>query len=75
MVKRVGIEAVEPSPSCYYHSSWKLLLTVYVGDFKMSGPDQFMGVAWTCLKTHLGHDDPVAAHVNIGRNHSYYDFT
>ena len=38
-VKEVGFETVEDWPSCYWHPTKKLFLSVYVDDFKMAGPE------------------------------------
>lgn len=40
----------------------------------MSGLEAFMVVAWHCLKKHHGMDEPVAANVYPGCNHSYSNF-
>ena len=39
-LKSVGFVALEDVPSAYYHKGLKILLTVYVDDFKMAGPTE-----------------------------------
>ena len=41
-LKKVGFEPIHESnwPSCYFHQDLKLKLSVYVDDFKMSGPTE-----------------------------------
>ena len=34
-------------PSCFWHPRLKLLLTVYVDDFKLSGPEENMAEGWS----------------------------
>ena len=42
----VGFEVVENWRSVYYHPRLRLLLMVYVDDFKMSGPKQTLAGGW-----------------------------
>lgn len=63
IVKIFGFEPAESWPSCYYHSTWQLLLTVYVDGFKMSGPETYRDVAWTALHTYIEIGEPAEANV------------
>ncbi len=37
---KVGFQPIPQWPSCYFHRELKLMLTVYVDDFKLSGPEK-----------------------------------
>ena len=51
MLKEVGFHLVFPAawPSVFYHPDLKLLLAVYVDDFKMAGPKQNMAKGWELI--------------------------
>ena len=47
--------------SCYFHKELKVLLVIYVDDFKMAGPKSKVAQAWNLLRTGEGAiimDDP-----------------
>lgn len=52
IVNKNGVRPDETWSSCYDHPQWKRLQSVYVGDFKMGGPEKFVYVAWKRLHTH-----------------------
>ena len=37
-------------PSCYRHEELKLMLVVYVDDFKMAGPSAYLAAGWKEVK-------------------------
>ena len=43
---RAGFEPIENWPSMFWHDGLKLLLMVYVDDFKMSGPKANLAKGW-----------------------------
>jgi hypothetical protein len=45
-------------PRCYHHPELKLLLVIYVDDFKLSGPAENFKKGWAFLKQGLKIDDP-----------------
>ena len=52
--KKVGFVAIGPEwPSCYFHPELKLLLIVYVDDFKLAGPEHNIKKGWSLLKKGL----------------------
>lgn len=61
IVKRTGSDHVKTWQPCYCHSKWQLLLIVYVGDFKMSGPEKCMDVAWKALPQYIEMEEPAEA--------------
>lgn len=70
-VNSMGFETVESWPPCYFHKEWTLLLSVYVDDFKMSGPETSMAKAWSKSREHIEMDDPVPAGLYLGCKHNY----
>ena len=48
--REVGFEPIPDWPSCYYHAGWKIVMIVYVDDFKMAGPKQNLPKAWSALR-------------------------
>lgn len=70
-VKSIGCEPVESWPSCYCHKELTLLRSVYVDEFKMSGPEKHMAKAWSKLREHIEMADLVPASLYLGCKHSY----
>lgn len=73
VVNRFCFELVETWPSCYYHSKWQLLLTVYVDDFNMSGPEKCTDVAWQSIHTYIEMEDPAESKLYLGCKHTCYE--
>ena len=42
----------------FWHEELKLLLMVYVDDFKMSGPKENLEKGWKMIRSGLDSDDP-----------------
>lgn len=61
MLRHKGFPPIETWSSCYYHPTWKRRISVYVDDFNMSGPEQYLDIAWTQLPTHIEMEEPVPA--------------
>ena len=54
-VRSCGFIPISESwPSCYYHPKLKLMLTVYVDDFLMSGPKANLRPGWDMLRSDVG---------------------
>ena len=49
----VGFQPIPNWPSCYHHAQLKLLLTIYVDDFKLSGPSDNISKVWKLLESVL----------------------
>ena len=64
-LKKVGFEAVLTDiwKSVFYHPTRKLLLVVYVDDFKLAGPKQNIKRGWDLISSVVDMDQPEA----IGR--------
>ena len=52
-VQKVGFEPIPGFPSCYWHPRLKLLLVVYVDDFKMGGCAKNLAEGWKLIGTKL----------------------
>ena len=48
-----GFTPVSDWNSIYWHSKLKMLLMVYVDDFKMSGPCENMNMGWKLIRTSI----------------------
>lgn len=70
VVKQMCVIPNETRPSCFYTPTWKLVLSVYVGDFKMNGPEKYMEVVWKPLQKHKEMEEPVPAGLYLGCKHS-----
>ena len=57
-LKQGGFVAIESVPSTYFHPRLKLLLTVYVDDFKMAGPKENLAKGWEIVSQRLQMDPP-----------------
>ena len=53
-----GFAPVPDWNSMYWHSKLKLLLMVYVDDFKMYGPIENMSKGWKFIRTSIQTDEP-----------------
>ncbi|MFM7987907.1 MAG: hypothetical protein ACKPKO_52200, partial [Candidatus Fonsibacter sp.] len=55
-VQSVGFAPIGPAwPSCYYNAKLSLMLSVYVDDFKMSGPKSNILAGWKALRGGVAH--------------------
>ena len=55
--------------SCYYNKKLKLLLVVYVDDFKMAGPAGSLSEGWKLIRQGLTMEEPEKLGVFLGCNH------
>ena len=70
--REIGCWGLTPVPdwnSMYWHSKLKLLLMVYVDDFKMSGPIENMRQGWKFIRTSIQTDEPSPPGKCLGCNH------
>ena len=68
-----GFVPLEHWPSCYFHDKLKLMLTVYVDDFKLSGPTENLAEGWRLIgygrKGGLTLDPPTETGLYLGCKH------
>ena len=70
-LKAVGFIMPDPEgwPSVFFHPVLKLLLVVYVDDFKMSGPKESMKKGWELIGSKIDMDTPTEANRYLGCDH------
>ena len=56
-------------PSVYWHPKLRLLLAVYVDDFKMSGPVENMAKGWSLISSKIDMDPPTPVGRYLGCEH------
>ena len=74
-LEKVGLKPIESANSLFWHDGLKLLLMVYVDDFRMAGPEGSMKEGWKLTRSDLDMDDPVAPDRALGCYHTVYDST
>ena len=64
----VGFHPLYPEcwPSMFWHPKLKLLLGVYVDDFKMSGPSKNIDEGWKLIASQIDMDTPEDAGRYLG---------
>ena len=65
----IGFEDMVNWPSMYWHPVYKMMLMVYVDDFKMSGPLEHMPKVWEMIKEGIKLDTPKAVNKCLGCTH------
>ena len=67
----LGFRLVYPGawPSVFWHPKLRLLLAVYVDDFKMSGPVQKVAKGWELISSKIDMDPPSAVGRYLGCEH------
>ena len=73
---RCGFSSIDDWPSVYWHVAFRVLLLVYVDDFKMAGPPSAVSLAWQLTRQELLIGEPGPVSVFLGctqREHSVSD--
>ena len=68
-LRKVGFERVPEWESCYVHRNLKLVLLVYVDDFKMAGPRKNIKAGWDLIRREIRLDDPTPVGKYLGCGH------
>ena len=68
-LKQIGFQSLPSWPSCYWQPSLGVYLSVYVDDFKMSGPPKAVATAWAKIKEHVEMEDPQGLDLYLGCKH------
>ena len=71
MLAAVGFIMPDPEgwPSVFFHPELKLLMVVYVDDFKMSGPQESIAKGWQIISTKIDMDTPGSVNRYLGCDH------
>ena len=65
----VGFVEVADWRSCFWHPKWSVFLTVYVDDFKLSGPERALPSAWAAIRAGVKTGEPEAVGLYLGCRH------
>ena len=66
-IRRAGFTQISKDwPSCYYHPRLRLMLVVYVDDFKLAGPKKSMAEGWKLLRHELGIEEEIEVNEKKG---------
>ena len=66
----MGFEKIPGWESCYFHKTLKLVLLVYVDDFKMAGKTKNLPEGWNLIKRVLRLDEPTPLGKYLGCGHT-----
>ena len=66
---------MQTHPSTFWCASTKLLLTVYVDDLMLAGPEAEHEVFWTRRLEHVNLEDPEPLSTFLGRQHEFQEIT
>ena len=72
-LQKQGFKPIPNWGSCYFHNKMKVFLTVYVDDFKMSGPPDACKCAWKRIRTDLQIEDPISVDHYLGCKHNPFE--
>ena len=75
MLKMSDFVAVDPDlwPSVFWHPTLRLLMVVYVDDFKMSGPKENLAKGWKLIGARIDVDTPCACNRYLGCDHIFIE--
>jgi len=68
-LRSVGFTPIADWRSVFFHDKLKLLLAVYVDDFKMAGPKVNMKQGWDLIQAGIKMDTPAAVGKYLGCDH------
>ena len=71
-VLKMGGKPVKQHPSSYWFPESKLLLSVYVDDLLLSGPEGNHEVFWQELRKSIRLGEPESLDRFLGRNHKFF---
>ena len=66
-VQALGFAPVGPEwPSLYFHEGLRLMLSIYVDDFKLSGPVENLQKGWDLIRSKITIEDPTPVGLYLG---------
>ena len=68
-LSEAGFKPIEAWPSCFWHERLKLMLSVYVDDFKLAGPKKYLNDGWALIRKHIQMEGPTPMQLYIGFTH------
>ncbi len=69
----VGFEQIYDWSSLFYHKTLKLLLCVYVDDFKLAGPARNLSEGWKAIRSCLKTENPSELNLYLGCIHRPFE--
>ena len=72
-LKHVGFVEVPSWRSVYFHQELRVLLVLYLDDFKMAGPRQGLTKAWSLIRQKIKVEDPTPFGLFLGCRHESGD--
>ena len=64
-----GFEEIEDWKSCFWHPTYKMLLVLYVDDFKLAGPQEHMTTVWKLIRENILMGEPQMLNHFLGCTH------
>ncbi len=58
-------------PSCFFFVAWSLLLTIYVDDLMLSGPEEHHDNFWRTLEKEVTSEPEEDPTMYLGRYHTF----
>ena len=71
VLKDLGGKAVQSHPSTFWFHKTRLLMTVYVDDLMLAGPESAHEGFWNSLIEHVKIEDPEPLTRFLGRHHDF----
>ena len=65
-----GWKSIADWRSTYWHQGLKLMLSVYVDDFKLSGPEKNVPIGWKSIRDGVNMEGPTPTGKYLGCNHT-----
>ena len=70
IVVQLGGELIRDHPSCFWFADQRLMLTIYVDDLLLSGPEELHDAFWGRLGEHVTIEKPENLERFLGRQHT-----
>ena len=71
----MGFVPIPDWRSCFWHAKLSLFLTVYVDDFKLSGPVASVAKGWHFIRQHVKTENPQPTGKYLGCDHRPFEHT
>ena len=68
-----GFKPIEAWPSCFWHDELKLMVSVYVDDFNLSGPKKNLKKGWDLIRKNIQMEDPTPLQLYLGCIHRRFE--
>ena len=72
---KAGFEPFPGWECCFLHRQLRLVLSVYVDDFKLAGPASNLDKGWALIQANLKMDPPTPVGKYLGCSHEFFTLT